>query len=73
MIQKEAQRVQRSFLTPLERRVLEQIARSLPRWILPDHLTCFGFMGAVIAGGAYILTNQAKGYLWLSSFGFIVN
>lgn len=73
MLQKEAQRVQRSFLSPIERRLLEQIARSLPRWILPDHLTCFGFMGAVIAGIGYILTNQAKGFLWLSSFGFIVN
>ncbi len=50
MLQKDVERIQKSILSSYERKVLEKIARSLPHWILPDHLTFLGFLGAILAG-----------------------
>jgi len=66
-------RVQASVLSKIEKMVLEWISIRLPKWIKSDHLTGIGLLGAFIAGGGYVLSNWGKGFLWLSSFGFIVN
>jgi phosphatidylglycerophosphate synthase len=66
-------RVQQSFLSKPERKILERIARVLPSWVTPDLLTLVGFLGAVFAGIGYILTNWGKGFLWIASLGFVVN
>ncbi|MFQ3620052.1 MAG: CDP-alcohol phosphatidyltransferase family protein, partial [Spirochaetales bacterium] len=55
------------------KRFLEGCARRLPTKILPDHLTWFGFVGSLMAGSAYVLTNWSKAYLWIASLGFVVN
>ncbi|MFQ3620738.1 MAG: CDP-alcohol phosphatidyltransferase, partial [Spirochaetales bacterium] len=59
---KDALRVQQSFLSGPEKRFLEGCARRLPTKILPDHLTWFGFVGSLMAGSAYVLTNWSKAY-----------
>jgi len=66
-------RIQTSILSKMEKRVLEWIAIRLPKWMKPDYLTGIGLIGAFLAGGGYALSNWGKGFLWLSSFGFIVN
>ena len=73
MANKDALRVQTSILSKMEKRLLEWIATRLPRWMKPDHLTGIGLIGAFLAGAGYILSNWGKDFLWLSSFGFIVN
>lgn len=70
---KDTPRVQTSFLSKPEKRILGWIAPRLPRWIVPDHLTAIGLAGAFISGAAYVLTNWGKGFFWLSSLGFIIN
>ncbi len=66
-------RVQKSILTRPEKKVLLWLASRLPRWLNPDHLTTIGFIGSLMAGTGYFLTNWGKGFLWLASLGFIIN
>ncbi len=73
MEKKDAVRVQTSILSEMEKKVLKWIAIRLPQWITSDNLTIIGLIGAFLAGGGYVLSNWGKGFLWLSSFGFIVN
>ena len=41
-----------------EGRVLEWIARRLPAWVMPDHLTALGVLAAFGIALAYALSNQ---------------
>jgi len=73
MADKPAVRVQKSILSKMEKKLLDRIANRLSKRINPEHLTGIGLIGAFLAGGGYILSNFGKGFLWLSSLGFIVN
>lgn len=66
-------RIQTSVLSEVEKKALVWMAGRLPLWVTPDLLTTIGFFGALISGGGYVLSNWGKGFLWLSSFGFVVN
>lgn len=46
-------RLNHGLLAPLERRVLEWIARRLPDRITPDHLSALGLGSMVVAGAAF--------------------
>lgn len=70
---KDAVRIQNSILNTVEKRVLVWMANRLPQWINSDHLTWIGLFGAVISFVGYFLSNWGVGFLWLSSFGFLVN
>ena len=50
---KSATRQQTSLLAPLERVCLSWLARNLPQWVKPDHLTLLGFAAMLIAGACY--------------------
>ncbi len=50
---KSADRQQTSLLAPLERVCLSWLARNMPPWVKPDHLTLLGFAAMLIAGGSY--------------------
>ena len=63
----EAEREPNFLLAPLERRFLPWAARRLPRWILPDDMTALGVLAAFGVCGAYQLSNQGRGWLWLAS------
>src|SRR6266851_3749342 len=52
---KSAVRQQTSFLAPLERVCLNWLARNLPSWVKPDHLTLLGFAAMFVAGVCYAL------------------
>ena len=66
-------RVNRILLGPLERPALKWLAEHMPRWMTPDILTGIGFAGAVLIAVSYYLTNFNPAFLWLASFGFVVN
>jgi len=50
-----------------ERRLLERVARRVPRGIRSNHFTALGMVGAVGAGVAYALTRYSPAWLWLAS------
>ena len=56
-----------------EGRVLEWIARRLPRWVLPDHLTALGVLAAIGIAAAYALSNQDPIWLWAASGLLVVH
>jgi archaetidylinositol phosphate synthase len=56
-----------------EARVLAWIARRLPRWVMPDHLTLLGVLAAVGIAGAYALSNRDPAWLWAASGLLVVH
>ena len=69
----DAVRIQTSFLNAAEKKALVWLAERQPRWMTSDILTLIGTIGAVIAALGYALAARNMAFLWLSSFGFIVN
>ncbi len=70
---KQAARIQTSILNPLEKKILVWLAERMPAWVTSDMLTFVGFLGAVIMGVGYALSNLNLQWLWLSCFGLLVN
>jgi archaetidylinositol phosphate synthase len=56
-----------------EARVLEWIARRLPRRVMPDHKTALGVLAAFGIAGAYLLSNGDKTWLWAASALLVVH
>ena len=56
-----------------EARVLEWIARRLPRYVMPDHLTLLGVLAAVGIAAAYALSNRDPVWLWAASGLLVVH
>jgi phosphatidylglycerophosphate synthase len=50
-----------------EARVLEWMARRLPRRVMPDHLTALGVLAAIGIAAAYVLSNRDPLWLWAAS------
>ena len=67
------QRINDILLGPLERPALRWLASHMPPWITPDICTIIGVIGAVITLAGYILSNADRNFLWLASFGFVIN
>jgi archaetidylinositol phosphate synthase len=63
----EAEREPNFLLARFERRFLPWAAGRLPRWILPDDMTALGVAAALGVCGAYQLSNQGRGWLWVAS------
>ncbi|HEY7529537.1 MAG TPA: CDP-alcohol phosphatidyltransferase family protein [Gemmatimonadota bacterium] len=51
-------------LARFERRVLPWLARRLPSWVTPDHLTLLGILAAIGISAAYLLSNEDPAWLW---------
>ncbi len=71
--QKNARRIINTYTGPIEQRILPIMARALPRWVVPDHLTVLGLVAALIITTGYILTWYSRFWLLLSNFGFILH
>lgn len=69
----DAKRIQTSVLNALEKKVLIWLAERQPAWVTSDMLTYVGTFGSVLIAAGYILSAWNIQFLWLSSFGFIVN
>lgn len=57
----------------LERPALNWLAKNAPPWVTPDLLTYLGIFASVLTFVSYALTNVHPSFLWLASFGFILN
>jgi len=57
----------------LERPALQWLAKHMPQWVTPDLLTWLGALASILIFVSYILTNIKPWFLWLASFGFILN
>ena len=68
-----AKRVNDSVLGALERPALAWLADRLPGWVLPDHLTALGVLGALLAAAGFVLSRWSIPWLWLSCLGLLTN
>lgn len=66
-------RIQTSILSRLEKKALVWMALRIPKKINSDHLTVIGFIGALISSAGYILSNLESNFLWIASFGLVIN
>jgi archaetidylinositol phosphate synthase len=66
-------RVNDSVLGALERPALAWMADRLPRWVMPNHLTAVGVLGAVLTAIGFILSRWSLSWLWLACFGLLAN
>jgi archaetidylinositol phosphate synthase len=66
-------RIQDNLTAAAERRILNWICARLPLWWTPDRLTALGFIGAVLVGVGYALSNLSPNWLWLSVLGYCLN
>lgn len=73
MLKEQSKRIQTSVLNSLEKKVLVRMAKMQPRWMTSDILTFIGIVGSVIVAAGYALSNYDISWLWLASFGFVVN
>ncbi len=67
------ERVNDILLGPLERPALQWFASRMPKWVTPDVLTSIGFFAALLICVSYYLTEFDHNFLWLASFGFVLN
>jgi len=65
-------RVINTVLGRLEKQALLWLAARMPAWVVPDTLTFIGLLASVIILVGYGLTYFNISFLWLASFGFIV-
>ena len=68
-----AERIQTSILNAVEKKALIWLAHRQPRWMTSDMLTYIGVFGAAICALGYYLSNYHVYWLWLSSFGLLIN
>ena len=73
MLKEQSKRIQTSVLNALEKKILVRMAKMQPRWMTSDILTFIGIVGSVIVAVGYALSNYDISWLWLASFGFVVN
>lgn len=66
-------RINKTILGPLERPALNWLAEHLPAWVTPDQLTGFGLFASLLVFISYCATNISMNFLWLASFGFLLN
>jgi len=66
-------RLNASVLGPLERPALAWMAKRMPAWVVPDHLTAIGVGGALLTGSGFILSRWSLHWLWLANVGLVVN
>lgn len=70
---KQAVRIQKSVFNGIEKKILVYLAERQPKWVSSDTMTFIGFLGAVTIAAGYILSSIDIRFLWLASFGLLVN
>ncbi len=69
----DAKREQTSVLAPLERVVLRWLARRMPPWIKPDHLSLLGLVAMFMAGVCYAASGKNPLMLHLVNLFIFLN
>lgn len=70
---KQSVRIQNSVLGAGEKKLLVWLASRMPAWVTSDMLTYTGMVGSLIIAVGYALSGLNINWLWLASFGFVVN
>ena len=70
---KQSQRIQTSILSRPEKKALTWLASRQPAWVSSDMLTFTGSFGALLTGLGYALSGININFLWLATFGLLVN
>lgn len=68
-----SRRAQTSLLSRPERKLLDRLCAHMPRAVTPDWLTGVGFAGAVLVFAGYATSRIEPAFLWLATFGIILN
>ncbi|MBR1929016.1 MAG: CDP-alcohol phosphatidyltransferase family protein [Paludibacteraceae bacterium] len=71
--EKQAERIQTSILNGIERKILVWLAKRMPRKVTSDMLSFVGFLGSLVICAGYLLSNINIQWLWLASFGLVIN
>ncbi|MFQ5889565.1 MAG: CDP-alcohol phosphatidyltransferase family protein [Gemmatimonadota bacterium] len=66
------ERTSGSALARVERRILPRMAASLPRWVVPDHLTILGLLASTGVAASYMLSNRSPSWLLAASVLLVV-
>lgn len=66
-------RVHQSLLAHHERQTMIRLARTLPAWVTPDHMTLLGLGGALLCGVSYAACLVSPRLLWLACLGLVLN
>ena len=66
-------RIQTNVVAVKERQLLNWLCPRLPAWLTSDKLTILGIAGAVLVFASYVGSRWSPAFLWLASFGFLVN
>jgi len=69
----DAPRQKQFLLARHEGLALERIARRLPAWVKPDHMTALGALAAFAIAAAYLLSNGGTVWLWAASALLVVH
>mgnify|MGYP001816940038 FL=1 len=59
-------------LARFEAWALPRMARALPAWVTPDHLTGLGLLASTLIAVAYVLTNRSENWLWAVNILLVV-
>jgi phosphatidylglycerophosphate synthase len=72
-VKDDAKRKATFVLTRFEQWALPRIAASLPAWVMPDHLTGLGILGATLIAVAYFCTRWTPEWLWVANLGLVIH
>lgn len=67
------ERAHAGFLARRERLILDFLCACLPRWIVPDHMTAFGIIGAFVTFCGFIGSRFAPAFFWLAVLGLVLH
>lgn len=70
---KEAERQAKFLVARFEQWALPRIAASLPRWVMPDHLTALGVVAATWIAFCYMKSNENPDWLYGASVGIVLH
>jgi archaetidylinositol phosphate synthase len=70
---KHAKRINFSLTSKWEKKNLPRMARALPSFITPDHLTMLGIIASLLIATGYILTRYSPWWLLFSNLGLFLH
>ena len=66
-------RIQGNIVARRERQLLDWLCARLPSFVTPDSLTVLSVIGAAVVFAGYVASRSYPGFLWLASFGLLLN
>jgi len=68
-----SRRINITIFQPWEKLILPGMAKHLPSWVKPDHLTALAMVGALLTGFGYWFCHWGRGFLWLANLGLFIH